>query len=566
MKKSFLLLMCLSAWGLSLSAQAPKWAEKAKRAVFSIMSFDKDNKILANGNGFFVGDEGIALSDYTTFKGADHAVIITSDGRKLKVTEILGANDMYDVVKFRVEADKKLNALSPAKEAPVKGSTVYLLPYSTQKDKTVTGGTLKDISTIGGSHHYYTLDLPLKDKMVSTPITNEAGQVIGIVQKSTSADSASVCYAVGVNYAMSLQILPLSANDLTLRSIGIAKALPAQENDALIYLLTAASIYSADEYQALLDQFVRQFPNSTDGYIRRANLILGRSTEASEMDKAVADMEQALKIAKNKDDVHYNLSKQIAGYQAVKGEGAYKDWTYDKAIAEIKAAQAINPMPIYVQFEGDIYTAMKNYAAAYDCYDKVNKSPLASVSTFFTAARVKQAMNAEAGEVIALMDSAINKLPNPVPAAAAPFLLERAKVKEGANDFRKALLDYDAYADALSNRVNDQFYYDREQVAMKSKQFQRALDDIKKAIELNPGEVLYRAELGAVNLRVGRYEEAQKALKEGIKIDPKFADNYRLLGICQIQLKKKEEAKANFLKAKELGDTTADALIEKHCK
>ena len=45
MKKSILftfVLCLLSQWSV---AQAPKWVEKAKRSVFSIVTYDKDDKI-----------------------------------------------------------------------------------------------------------------------------------------------------------------------------------------------------------------------------------------------------------------------------------------------------------------------------------------------------------------------------------------------------------------------------------------------------------------------------------------------------------------------------------------
>ena len=48
--------------------------------------------------------------------------------------------------------------------------------------------------------------------------------------------------------------------------------------------------------------------------------------------------------------------------------------------------------------------------------------------------------------------------------------------------------------------------------------------------------------------------------------DPKAAAAYRMLGYCQIQLKKNKEACANFAKAKELGDEVVDGLIQKYCK
>ena len=118
----------------------------------------------------------------------------------------------------------------------------------------------------------------------------------------------------------------------------------------------------------------------------------------------------------------------------------------------------------------------------------------------------------------------------------------------------------------MNGNVNDLFYYYREQAALKAKQYQRALDDLAKAIELNPKDLTYRAELAVVNIRVGRNEDALNVLKAALEVDPKYAEAYRLMGIAQIQMKQKSEACASFAKAKELGDTNVDALIEKHCK
>ena len=128
------------------------------------------------------------------------------------------------------------------------------------------------------------------------------------------------------------------------------------------------------------------------------------------------------------------------------------------------------------------------------------------------------------------------------------------------------MLDYDAYYKAVNGKVNDLFYYYREQAALKAKQYQRALDDMAKAIELNPDDLMYRAELAVVNIRVGRNEEALNILRAALEKDAGYAEAYRLMGIAQIQLKKNKEACASFAKAKELGDPNADALIEKHCK
>lgn len=565
-KKVFLMLiLCLLAqWSV---AQAPKWVEKAKRAVFSVVTYDENDKILNTGNGFFVTEDGIALSDYSLFKGAQRAVVMNSEGTQMPVVSIMGANDMYDVIKFRVGiTSKKVPALTLSTVNPAVDATVYILPYSTQKDRSYTSGQVKAEDKFSDKYYYYTLNVHLKDKMVSCPVMTEEGQVFALTQKSSGKDTATICYAVDANFAMAQTVSAFSFSDMSLKNIGIKKALPDTEETALVFLYMASSQVSPEKYSQLLDDFVAQYPNSADGYVRRATQQIYVSQDDASMAKVVADLDKALDVSSKKDDVYYNRAKLIYNYILGQPEKTYKDWSYDKALEEIKKAIAIEELPVYVQLEGDIEFAKQNYAAALACYEKVNQTNLVSPATFFSTAKTKELMKAPAQEVLALMDSCMSRFTEPYTTEAAPYLLERARVRMDANQARGAILDYDAYYKAVKGNVNDVFYYYREQAAMKAKQFQRALDDMAKAIELNPKELTYYAELAVVNMRVGRNEEALKVLQDALAIDSKYAEAYRLMGIAQLQMKKKQEACESFAKAKELGDPNVDELIQKHCK
>ena len=568
MKKILILPLLLFFLIQGSMAQTPKWVEKAKRAVFSVVTYDKNDKMLNTGNGFFVSEDGLALSDYTLFKGAERAVVITSEGKQMPVSLILGANDMYDVIKFRVAiTEKKVPALIVAKTAPAVGADAWMLPYSTQKSIACVTGKVKDVSKVAGEYHYYTLGMQMKDKMVSCPVMNAEGQVFGIAQKSSGIDTVTTCYAAGAAFAMAQKISALSLGDAALKKIGIRKGLPETEDQALVYLFMASSSLSGDDYEKLLDDFIRQFPANADGYLRRANYYAAKGKDDQTWyDKAVADFNQALKVAQKKDDVYYNIGKLIYAYQLSKPEKTYKDWTYDTALQNVRQAIAIDLLPIYIQMEGDILFAQQDYAGALAAYEKVNASNIASPATFFSAAKTKELAKGDPKEVVALMDSCIARCPQPITADFAPYLLERAQMNMNAGQPRNAMLDYDAYHTAVKGEVNDVFYYYREQAALKARQFQRALDDIVKAIEMNPTDLTYQAEHAVVNLRVGRYEEAIQILNNILKADPKYAEAYRLLGLCQIQLKKTDEACGNFKKAKELGDPNVDELITKYCK
>ena len=67
--------MCCMAIQSVHAQDTPKWADKAKKAVFSIVTYDKENKIKNTGNGFYIDNNGTALSDYSLFEDAERAVI-----------------------------------------------------------------------------------------------------------------------------------------------------------------------------------------------------------------------------------------------------------------------------------------------------------------------------------------------------------------------------------------------------------------------------------------------------------------------------------------------------------
>ncbi len=272
MKKILILPLVLFFLVQGSMAQTPKWVEKAKRAVFSVVTYDKNDKMLNTGNGFLYPKTDWLYLIIVFLKERNVRWLSQADGKQMPVDVILGANDMYDVIKFRVAiTEKKVPALNVAKAAPEVGADAWMLPYSTQKSIACVSGKVKDVSKVAGEYHYYTLGMQMKDKMVSCPVMNAEGQVFGISQKSSGIDTVTTCYAAGAAFAMAQKINALSLGDAALKSIGIRKGLPEVEDQALVYLFMASSQMTDEEYGKLLDDFIRQFPNSTDGYIRRAN-------------------------------------------------------------------------------------------------------------------------------------------------------------------------------------------------------------------------------------------------------------------------------------------------------
>ena len=540
-------------------AQNPGWAKKAANAVFTLKTFNADGSLLASVNGFFINDQGMAVSSFAPFKNAQRAVIIDAQGKEMEVECLTGFNDMYDVAKFQV-AVKKTQALNIAQSPASNGAILWLLPYAVKKVPACIQGTVNSAEQFGEGYTYYTLDMTTTDLQVGCPVLNEQGEVVGILQPSASGKT-STGYAVCASFANSLHMMGLSLSDPVLRSVKIAKALPDDLSEATLTLYVNSSTMEAEEYSRLIDRFIEKFPHATDGYVYRAR----RKMLKDDFQGADEDMKQALKVADTKDDAHYQYAQLIFQKIVYQNDKPFDPWTLDLALKESQAAYALTPQPIYRQQQAQILYAQQQYDAAYDLYMELAKTDMMKAESYYAAAQCKiQKGDKEAG--LALLDSAVNTFTKPYIKTAAPYLLARAQALFEAKKYRPAVNDYNDYETLMTAQLNANFYFLREQAEFAGHLFQQALNDIHRAVEMEPNELVYRAEKANVELRVGKTDDAIESAKECISIAPQESDGYLLLGLAQCVKGQKAEGLTNLNKAKELGNSQAQSLIDKYSK
>lgn len=535
----------------------PNWVKKATKSVFTLKTFGSDGTLIGSAGGFFIGEDGEAVSSFTPFKGASTAVVIDAQGKEIPVACMLGANETYDVAKFRVNA-KKTAPLTIAPTNASENAAVWLLPY--RETKTLPQGTVRKAETFRDNYAYYTVALNMPEGTVSCPLMNDAGEVVGLMQQPYKQGD-SLSYAVSALFADSLKISGLSINDATLRSTFIKKDLPKELDQALLTLYVGQASVDSATYVEMLEDFIARFPNAPDGYTYRAQIATGDRRFAD----AARDMEQAIKVAEKKDEAHFNYSKIIYQKELFMSQDAYADWSFDKALEEAREAERLQPQPIYRHQQAIILYAQKKYAEAADIYATLYDSDLRSAELFYEASRCKAALKDTLGQ-IALLDSCVAMFNQPYLKEAAPYILARAQVLLDANQYRKAVNDLNEYEKLMQTTVNANFYYLRFQAEVGGRLFQQALDDIDQAIRMDSQYDLYYAEKASLQVRVGMRDEAIETAKECIKVAPDHSDGYLFLGLAQCLKGEKEEGLKNLKKARELGDTQADTFIEKYSK
>ena len=567
MKKFYIVLCWLSAISMLAQRDMPAWVERAKRAVFTIETYDSNGNV-RQGNGFFIQGSGEAVSDYTLFNGAVKAVVTDADGRKLQVNNIIGADEIYDVIRFKVAVPRNVSFLSVASVPPAKGAEVFLISAKEPAQK----GGIEEITKIKDSYDYYKVNIPSTSMQISLPLLTSDGEVFALSQADASGRNKT--YGVSVQYIQGLRFTSIDLLSKKYASIGIRSGWSDKLEEAQVSLILYASQQDAPAYLETLNDFIETFPNVPDGYLSRASHYLRhRKTLASSqaeqnqiLAKATDDLNRYLKINPSEDDGLYNHAKLI--YEVLLDDNTLdsKDWNIRIASEKLQRAIAKNDIPVYRQLEGDIAFFQGDFEKAYESYMTVNQSPYSTSLSFFMASNALQRM--EGGnmiEVIALMDSAVAKS-LAVPSEAAAYLQESIDLKMQFGMFDAAIKDYNRLYIALSGNVSDVFYYYRGQANFRAGDLNGALNDIETAIALDPQNAVYYAEEASIYLRMQDPAKAIESVHKSLALDPEFAASHRLLGVCLLRQEKKDEACRSFQKAKELGDPIVDRLIAENCR
>lgn len=547
-------IFCLLLLSAATVLAQPAWVKKATKSVFTLKTFAPDGSLIASTNGFFTGSNGEAVSNYTPFKGASRAIVIDPQGKEMPVLSIIGVNDMYDVVKFRVEG--KSQPLPMASSTATVGSRVWLLPY--REIRTLKSGVVRKSEKFQEQYDYYTVAMTMPDNTVSCPLLNDAGEVLGMMQQPASAND-SLSYAVSARFADSLRISGFGMSESSLQLTTIKKELPDDIKEANVAIYLASTMVDSLTYSTMIHDFIAKFPNAPDGYSYRAQMEVNSGAFAA----AERDMEQVIKLSERKDEAHFTYARLIYNKEIFQGNMPYAGWSLDKALNEVRTAGSMNPQPTYRKLEGDILYAQQKYDEAYTIYNDLTNSGQRSAELFYSAARCKEMLK-DTTAMLALMDSTINTFSRPYLKEAAPYIWARAQARRNAGKYREAVGDMNDYEELMKASITDNFYYIRHQAEIEGRLYQQALNDINRAIQSNPNETLYYAEKASLLVRVGYYDEAIETSKECIALEPDNSDGYLFLGLAQCLKGQKAEGIANLQKAQSMGATQAEELIKKY--
>ena len=511
---------------------------------------------MQQAQGVWIDATGHAATQYDILKGAVRASITDAKGKEYTVTGIYGASSLYNTAVLATDA-KKSTAPAIYTTQPATGEYLWLMPTSKADAKVpATQDSITSIDHFNDIYNYITLSKPLEERQIGVPVMNAAGEMIGITQAAGRKDTKA--YVIDIRYARQLRVGVMDARRADYRDIPIVKTLPDDANDALTYIYLYGT-QDTLQYLSMTDAFIAQHPTVPTGYTLKAEMLCDQGN----YDAAAATYQNALKvkgIAQNQ--ILFSMSRMM--YQtSSRNPSPYPTWTLQTALETVNRAIADYDQPIYHILKAHCLFAQKNYLEAENEFLYACTTNMRSAENFTYAAQCRQMRGDSIQNIIALQDSALACYTKPYPKEAAPILLLRAVNLTQVGRKREAIADYNTYEHLTgSSSLTYLFYYEREQLEAQCRMYSAALNDIERAIKLNPGEAILHAELASLNYRVNQLDDAERAARDAIKVNDKLPDAWRILGVIMRDKGKPDESRKALEKAAELGDDIAAKLLQ----
>lgn len=172
--------------------------KKYNSAVFMI--YTTDGLGVFQGSGFFISENGVAVSNCHVFKGTavGSEVIKLSDGRQCKISEVIAKSESEDYILFRIKGHFVHIPVSHRKNNV--GEKVYTIGSPRGLENTFSSGEISQIR----DDNYIQISCPIDHGSSGGVLINAYGEAIGITTGGHDESGANL------NFAKNIKVLNLS--------------------------------------------------------------------------------------------------------------------------------------------------------------------------------------------------------------------------------------------------------------------------------------------------------------------------------------------------------------------
>lgn len=240
----------------------PVLVKEVKGAIAVIHTYDRKDKPIGQGTGFFVNEHGHVVSNYHVFRGAFRAEVKLPSGT-YPVHKVLAEDIESDLVLFSVKIKPgQYRSLACENQSPPVGERIVVIGNPLGLEATVSDGIVSAHRELEPFGKVIQITSPISPGSSGSPVLNMRGEVIGV---------ATFQYRQGqnLNFAIPIEraekLVATGEKDLTELSFadtGKLAAAPDAFSKGLIY-------YKAGEHENAIAQFkeaVKEDPADAEAY------------------------------------------------------------------------------------------------------------------------------------------------------------------------------------------------------------------------------------------------------------------------------------------------------------
>ena len=199
-----LLVIICSLHLYSQNNQVQRILSETKDAVFTVYA-NLDNGI-SQGSGFFISTDGVGITNYHVLDDANSAYILTGDGKKYNISNIVDYDANMDLVKFKIKAnpDSKFKALEIQRGLPQQGSSILSLSTPIGLEATLSTGIISALRNDDIHGAIIQITAPISHGSSGSPVMDMTGTVVGVATFGFE-QGQSLNFAVAANNIYKMQ-------------------------------------------------------------------------------------------------------------------------------------------------------------------------------------------------------------------------------------------------------------------------------------------------------------------------------------------------------------------------
>lgn len=257
--------------------------KQVQPAVITIITYDRNKKVVCQASGFFVDENGHIITNYHVLKGAYDAEIKTYSGKKYPITSVVAYSETFDLIKLFVNIPgESIRFVQMTQTPPEVAESILIVGSPMGLEHTVSEGIVSAVRGVPEIGKIFQISAPISPGSSGSPVVDMKGMVIGIATFQV-IEGQNLNFAVPSEY---IEVLKRVKESCTISQwINIISLEKEKIADAL---------YEKEKYQKAL-LFYKEAAEINPGFRSNWHKLAHCYTKLNKRDKAIEAYEQAIR-------------------------------------------------------------------------------------------------------------------------------------------------------------------------------------------------------------------------------------------------------------------------------